>query len=142
MTFMAEQAAQKERKRKFAFWVKESTLEAVRKWYPQDNCTSQSEFIEKAVWFYIGYISSDTGSDYLPKIIISTLKGIINESDNRISRVLFKLAVEQAITMNVVAATCNISREQLEKLRGTCVSQVKRSNGSYAFEDAYDFQKR
>ena len=44
--------------------------------------------------------------------------------------------------MNVVAAACNIGREQLEKLRGTCVAQVKRSNGVYSFEDAFDFQKR
>lgn len=135
-------AEDKEGKRKFALYIRESTLEQVRKWYPMDNCTSQSEFIEKAVQFYIGFISSDNGSDYLPKIIISTLKGIVNESDNRISRILFKLAVEQAITMNVVAATCNISRDQLDKLRGTCVSQVKRSNGAYSFEDAYDLQKR
>lgn len=131
-----------EGKRKFALWIKESTLEQVRKWYKADNCSSQSEFIEKAIQFYIGFISSNNGSDYLPKIIISTLKGIVNDSDNRISRILFKLAVEQAITMNVVAATCNIPRDQLEKLRASCVTQVKRSNGSYAFEDAYDFQKR
>ncbi len=24
----------------------------------------------------------------------------------------------------------------------TCVSQVKRTNGAYSFEDAFDFQKR
>ena len=66
----------------------------------------------------------------------------MNESDNRISRILFKMAVEQAITMNVVAATCNISRDQLDKLRGTCVAQVKRTNGAYSFENAYDLQKR
>ena len=107
-----------------------------------DDCSSQSEFIEKAIHFYIGYISSENGSDYLPKIITSTVKGIVNDSDNRISRILFKLAVEQAITMNVVAAACNIGREQLEKLRDTCVAQVKRSNGVYSFEDAFDFQKR
>lgn len=142
MTFMTEEAAEKEGKRKFALWIKESTLEQVRKWYRMDNCSSQSEFIEKAIWFYVGFISSDNGSDYLPKIIISTLKGIVNDSDNRISRILFKLAVEQAITMNVVAATCNISREQLDKLRGTCVAQVKRTNGVYSFEDAFDFQER
>ena len=135
-------AEKTEGKRKFALWIEESTLEQVRKWYKADNCSSQSEFIDKAIHFYIGFISSENGSDYLPKIIISTLKGIVNDSDNRISRILFKLAVEQAITMNVVAATCNISREQLEKLRGTCVAQVKRTNGSYSFEDAFDFQKR
>lgn len=132
----------KEGKRKFALWIKESTLEKVRQWYESDNRSSQSEFIEKAVLFYVGYLASESAGDYLPKIIVSTLKGIVNESDNRISRILFKLAVEQAIAMNVIAATCNISPEQLEKLRGTCVAQVKRTNGSYSFEDAFDFQKR
>lgn len=139
---MAKVIDENDGKRKFALYIRESTLEQVRKWYPQDNCTSQSEFIEKAIQFYIGFISSENGSDYLPKIITSTLKGIVNESDNRISRILFKMAVEQAITMNVVAATCNISRDQIEKLRGTCVAQVKRSNGAYSFENAYDLQKR
>lgn len=137
-----DMAENTEGKRKFALWIRESSLEQVRKWYKADDCSSQSEFIEKAIHFYIGYISSENGSDYLPKIITSTVKGIVNDSDNRISRILFKLAVEQAITMNVVAATCNIGREQLEKLRGTCVAQVKRSNGVYSFEDAFDFQKR
>ena len=139
---MAKVMEENDGKRKFALYIRESTLEQVRKWYPEDNCSSQSEFIEKAVQFYIGFISTGDGSDYLPKIITSTLKGIVSESDNRISRILFKMAVEQAITMNVVAATCNISRDQLDKLRGTCVAQVKRSNGAYSFENAYDLQKR
>ena len=46
------------------------------------------------------------------------------------------------MAMNVIAATCNINPEQLEKLRGTCVNQVKKSNGSYSFNDAYNLQKR
>lgn len=133
---------EKEFKRRFQLWLKPSVLQMADDLYEKDNCGSRSEFIEKAIQFYAGYLYGESAGDYLPKILISTLKGILNESDSRISRVLFKLAVEQAITMNVVAATCNISREQLEKLRGTCVSQVKRSNGAYSFEDALDFQKR
>ena len=65
---MANATEENEGKRKFALYIRESTLEQVRKWYPLDDCTSQSEFIEKAVKFYIGFISSDNGSDYLPKI--------------------------------------------------------------------------
>ena len=136
------QEPEKEVKRRFQLWLKPSVLQMADDLYEKDNCGSRSEFIEKAIQFYAGYLYGESAGDYLPKILISTLKGILNESDNRISRELFKLAVEQAITMNVVAATCNISREQLEKLRGTCVSQVKRSNGAYSFEDALDFQKR
>ena len=49
--------------------------------------------------------------------------------------------MELSITMNVVAATCNISREQLDPLRGMCVNQVKKTKGSYSFADVYDLQK-
>ena len=132
----------KEVKRRFQLWLKPSVLDMADKLYVDDNCGSRSEFIEKAIQFYDGYIHAQKSQDYMPKVITSTLKGMVAENSNQISRVLFKMAVEQAITMNVVAATCGISREQIDKLRGVCVSQVKRSNGAYSFEDAYDFQKR
>ena len=131
-----------ENKTRTAIWLSPGVIRRMDGWLQEDNCKTRSEFIEKAIQFYAGYLYAQQSQDYLPRIITSTLKGITAESTNQISRVLFKLAVEQAITMNVVAATCNISREQLEKLRGTCVAQVKRSNGSYSFEDAFDFQKR
>lgn len=132
----------KEVKRRFQLWLKPSVLDMADKLYVDDNCGSRSEFIEKAIQFYAGYLYAQKSQDYMPKVITSTLKGMVAENSNQISRVLFKMAVEQAITMNVVAATCGISREQIDKLRGVCVSQVKRSNGAYSFEDAYDFQKR
>jgi hypothetical protein len=142
MSNNTQQVPEKELKRRFQLWLKPSVLDMAEQLYEGDNCISKSEFIEKAIMFYAGYLFSEGSGDYLPKIITSTLKGIVNESDNRISRILFKMAVEQAITMNVVAATCNISRDQLDKLRGTCVAQVKRTNGAYSFENAYDLQKR
>lgn len=46
------------------------TLEAVEKQYRQDNCRSKSEFIEKAVHFYVGYICSADKSDYLPHNVL------------------------------------------------------------------------
>lgn len=130
----------KEPKRKFALWVRESTLDKVRELYKEDNCNSQSEFIEKAVLFYAGYLSSEKNKDYLSPIIISTLKSIVAESDNRISRMLFKLSVELAVTMNVVAASQEIDRISLERLRGECIKEVKRLNGSFSFNDAADWQ--
>ena len=136
------QIDEKEIKRRFQLWLKPSVLNMAEELYEGDNCASRSEFIEKAIMFYAGYLYAERARDYLPLIVTSTLKGIVDESDNRISRILFKLAVEQAITMNVVAATCSISRDQLDKLRGMCVSQVKKTNGAYSFNDAYDLQRK
>ena len=67
---------EKENKRKFAWWVKDSTIELVGKLYKDDDCTSRSEFIEKAVIFYAGYLSTENAKGYLPNVVTSTLKAI------------------------------------------------------------------
>lgn len=131
----------KEVKRRFQLWIKPSTLELAGKLMENDNCQSRSEFIEKAILFYAGYLSASENRRYLPNVVVSTLKGIIAESDNRMSRLLFKIAVELAITMNLVAASSNIDRVGLERLRGSCVEEVRRLNGILSFDDAYDWQK-
>lgn len=131
----------KEAKRKFALWIRESSLDMAKEFYPKDNCSSQSEFIEKAVIFYCGYLASGENNQYLPSIITSTLKSIVAESDNRMSRMLFKIAVELAVMQNVVAATNEIDEVTLNRLRGECVKEVKRLNGSLSFDDALDWQK-
>lgn len=46
--------AEKDLKRKFALWIRPSLLEEVDSLYESDNCASRSEFMEKALRFYIG----------------------------------------------------------------------------------------
>lgn len=117
------------------------TLEKIGEIYREDNCESKSEFIEKAVNFYIGYLTSEDKKSYLPSVVTSTLKSIVAESDNRQNRMLFKLAVEIAIMQNLVASSQDIDRLSLERLRGECVKEVKRLNGNFSFEDAVYWQK-
>ncbi len=130
-----------ENKKKFALWMYPETYEKVETLYRDDNCDSRSEFIEKAVLFYAGYLTSKDQNGYLPNVVTSTLKSIVAESDNRTSRMLFKIAVELAVLQNVVAATNEIDEVTLSRLRGECVKEVKRLNGSLSFDDAVDWQK-
>lgn len=53
---------------------------------------------------------------------------------------IFKMAVELAVMMNVVAANNNIDPVSLERLRGECVKEVKRLNGAFSFDDAVSWQ--
>lgn len=128
-------------KRKFALWIRDSTIEQAKKLYQQDNCSSISEFIEKAIIFYAGYLSAQDNSAYLPSIITSTLKSIVAESDNRQNQLLFKLAVELAMTMNVLASMQQVDDVTLRRLRGACVQEVKRINGTLTFDDAVNWQE-
>lgn len=128
-------------KKKFPLWAKEETFEAVKSVYRKDNCSSQSEFIEKAIIFYLGYLSVEKMGPYFSNTITSTLKSIVEENTNRQNRMLFKLAVEMALMMNLIASSQDIDKTSLERLRGECVKEVKRTNGSFSFEDAYEWQK-
>jgi metal-responsive CopG/Arc/MetJ family transcriptional regulator len=138
---MKENMAEKDLKRKFALWIRPSLLEEVDSHYKSDNCASRSEFMEKALRFYIGYLSSQENQDYLADVIPSTVKGIVDESSNRMGRLLFKMAVEQAVTSNILAAVCEVDYQELERLRNQCIQQIRKTNGMISFDEALKWQK-
>jgi len=43
--------------------------------------------------------------------------------------------------MNILASMQDIDDITLQRLRGECVREVKRLNGSFSFEDAVEWQK-
>ena len=125
---------------RFALYTDEATLEQVKQNYKQDGCGCMSEYVTKAIRYYTELHSLADCSHVVPDIIASTLKDITRESDNRQGRLLFKLAVELAILQNVVAAHYGISKTDLERLRGICVNEVKKINGSITFDEAIRWQ--
>lgn len=129
-------------KKKFPLRMYPETRQLVADWYKRDNCQSQSEFIEKAIKFYCGYISAEEGVRFLPAAITSAMTGMVDGLENRMARLTFKLAVEMSMMMNILAVNADYDENTLRKLRGKCVEDVKRSVGSVTFEDVLSFQKR
>ena len=72
------------KKIKFPLWLMPDTKATVECLYRQDGCNSQSEFIEKAILFYCGYLQSEYAGDFLPKILGET-SAIIFSRQIRIS---------------------------------------------------------
>ena len=83
-----------ENKIKTTIWIYPSLLQRVDSWLAEDNCSSRSEFVEKAIRFYIGYLTSEDVSEYLSQALVTTLKGTMDENSNRQRALLFKLCVE------------------------------------------------
>lgn len=131
-----------ENKKKFALYMKPESFELVKDLYKKDDCRSQSEFIEKAVKFYSGYLNSNMAKDYLPNILVSTLNSIVKNSTDRINRIIFKLCVELAVSMNVTAFANDVSEADIDKMRDACRKAIKKSNGQFDFEDAMRWQNK
>ena len=127
---------------KFAMRNKPETQQLVSELYQKDNCRSQNEFIEKAIQFYAGYLKSGSAVEYLIPMLTTVLHGIVQDSENRIARLLFKLAVEVDMMMNVLAYAVEITPEQLQELRPRCIQEVKKTGGRITFDDAVAYQNR
>lgn len=128
-------------KNKFALWMYPETLERVEKLYQEDGCKSRSEFIEKAINFYCGYLTAENYKEYFPEVIVSTVQGALDSFENRMASLMFKCAVELAMMMHVTAASFRVDEDTLSRLRGKCVNDVKRLNGRITFDDAVKYQK-
>lgn len=106
------------------------------------NARSRSEFISEALEFYIAWLYSGEISKVLTPALESVISGQIKDTENRISRVIFKQTVELAMLMHVVAATHSVRPEDLEALRKMCVGEVSKVNGRFHFDDAVRLQNR
>ena len=126
---------------KFALRIAPETQQLVNELCERDYCQSLNEFIEKAIRFYAGYVSGKEATAYLPPALVAAMRGTVQDSENRIARLLFKLAVEVNMMMNVLAAGMEISDEDLKTLRARSVREVKQTNGRISFKDAIDYQR-
>ncbi len=128
-------------KQKFPLWVTPKTMNRVERFYKEDDCRSRSEFIERAINFYCGFLSAKDYGDYIPDVFVSTMQASMDSLEDRMAKLLFKNAVEISILTHLMAAQTNVDKEIIDELRQMCISDVKRTQGSIRLEEAYRFQK-
>jgi len=136
------EVASAEKKIRFGMKMHPETMKLIEDFYEQDNCSSRSEFVEKAVRFYCGYLMSRENlvTEFLaPQIGILT-EGIVKGSEQKICRAMFKVAVELGAVTHMLAAMNQIDEKTLFKLRSMCTDEVRQINGVINFERAVRYQ--
>ena len=129
-----------ENRHRHTVWMDDAVWDQVESHYQKDNCSTKNEYIEKAIQFYSGYLNSERAGDYLPRVLADVLEGKLGALGKRMGHLLFKLAVEMDMMMNVLAAAMEIPEEQLRELRGRCVQEVKKTHGMISLDDAVEYQ--
>ena len=94
---------EEQEKERHTIWLSEEAWQRVKLMYKEDDCLTHSEFVEKAIWFYAGYLHTDRASAFLPRVLLDTLEGSLGVFGNRINKLLFNLAVEHSITNHLLA---------------------------------------
>ena len=138
----AEMVEEKAAMRRVGLYLEQEVLDLCDSLLGLAAVRSRNEFVGEALRFYCGYLTSKKAEDYLLQSLSSVMTGTVQDSENRIARMDFKLAVELSKLAHVIAYTHEVDEEALHKLHLKCLEEVKRINGAIDFESAYKYQKR
>lgn len=128
-------------KKRHTIWIDERIWDDVLSHYKSDNCSTQNEFVENALRFYIGYLNTKNAGAFLPQAISSMMIGTMDNYAHRIGSQLYKLAVEQNLCNHILAEDTDMDACDYQLLRGRSVREVQSTNGRISFKEALDFQK-
>ena len=131
-----------ENKKRTAVWLSPGVIRRMDSWLEEDNCSTRSEFIEKALRFYMGYLSTEDTSEYLSQALVDTLQGIVADNSHRLRTMIFKWCVELNMMGHTIAAHFRADPINRRELRAFAVDEVKRTNGQISFDRALDQQRR
>ena len=121
-------------KEKFPFYLTPEKKAVLERRYQEDGSRSMTAFIERAVDFYLDYLSANNAGLFLPTSIKSYLDGRLGQLENRLGALAFRQAVEQDMVAGILADTYQFGDEDLRRRRAESVQNVKKTNGRISLE--------
>ena len=122
------------KKERFAFYLTPEKKAILERRYREDGSRSMTAFIERAVDFYLDYLSANDAGLFLPTSIKSYLDGRLGQLEDRLSSIAFRQAVEQDMVAGILADVYQFSDEDLRRRRAESVQNVKKTNGRVSLE--------
>lgn len=117
-------------KGRYSLWLSNENIKKADMVYPLNRCKSRSEFIDRAIRFYCGYVESSIAEDYIADVFVQTL---FPKLDN--------MALQLSMLIHFEATSCDYSDEELRQLRNKCIVDIKKAQGVIDFEKAIHYQR-
>ena len=122
------------KKEKFPLYLSPEKKAILERRYQEDGSRSITAFIERAVDFYLDYLSANNAGLFLPTSIKSYLDGRMGQLEERLSSMAFRQAVEQDMVAGILADAYQFSSEDLRRRRAESVQNVRKTNGRISLE--------
>ena len=122
------------KKEKFPIYLTPEKKARLERRYQEDGSRSITGFIERAIDFYLDYLSANDAGLFLPTSIQSYLDGRVGQMENSMASLAYKQAVELDMLSGIIADSFQFSEEDLRRRRAESVRNVKQTNGRISFE--------
>ena len=121
-------------KKKFPFYLSPEKKAILERRYQEDVSQSLTAFIEKAVDFYLDYLSANDAGLFLPTALKSYVDGRLGQMEDRMSSLLYKQAVEQDMVAGILADAYQFNEDDLQPRRTESINNVKKTNGRISLD--------
>ena len=93
---------------------------------------SRNRLIRDAVDFYLEWLSRESTEKFLTPALESVFSSKLRDTEDRLARILFKMAVEQNVLARIVLqdGEYEYPEEFVEKIRRHAVRHLKETNGT------------
>lgn len=119
--------------RKATVRLSELTAYRLETSYRRDGSRSKNEFIERAIVRSLDRLEWEQ-NETLPTAIQSAIDGRLGMFEDRLAKLLYKLAVETDMGLSALLNYLDVDSDSLHKLRSESVKQVRATNGRLTFE--------
>ena len=80
--------------------------------------------------------------EYLSSVLVSTIDGRVSLTEDRLCKLIFKMSVEISMLMNLYAVELDVDDDMLDRLRGKCIKDIKKTNGNINLKSIIEYQNR
>lgn len=122
------------KKEKFPLYLSPEKKAILERQYQEDGSRSITAFIERAVDFYLDYLSANNAGLFLPTSIKSYVDGRLGQLENRMASLLYKQAVEQDMVAGILADAYQFNEDDLQRRRTESINNVKKTNGRISLD--------
>ena len=117
-------------KKQRIIYLDDEVYEKIQAVYKIKNFRSISEFVDNAIKEWFAKDAGQEASMYMSRQLVSLVENAIRQSEQRINRVLYKLAVGDAELKYVVAIGSKFKKmELLPKIHDKSAREVRTTNG-------------
>ena len=111
------------------------TEQEIREKMDDAHVRSLNAFVLKAIDFYLGYLRQGKNLNYISPILASSIKSEIKSTEQNLSEMVYKMAVQLSMLTQIVADEKEFLPEYLDELHTWCAKKVASTNGIISLED-------
>lgn len=110
---------------KKSFYLKPDLYEFMKNNLEMANAASETEFVNMALNFFIGYLKTDDAEMYLLRTFSSVLHSSLDLSESRINDQLYKMSVELSMLNRIVGYGKRLTEKDIGTIRAISEKEIK-----------------